>query len=216
MGYTLGLDTCSNFLAVAVLLDGETVYSLVRRAERRHSRELMPEVARALTAVGIEAGALEAIGVAAGPGSYTGIRIGMATAEGLARGAAARLVAVPTFRAWAIEHGHPGELVACSLDARGGEVFCALYRREGQDAIAIHAEDVRPAQEFLAMVEKQRGVTLFLGEAGKEPADATGAAGAARVAASGGETGDPLVFHPFYVRQASIRSAGGGSHATGK
>jgi tRNA threonylcarbamoyladenosine biosynthesis protein TsaB len=70
---------------------------------------------------------------ASGPGSFTGVRIGLAAMKGLGEVLGKPVVAVSNLRAIA-EYGE-SELRATVIDARRGEVFAALFHRNGQQVI---------------------------------------------------------------------------------
>jgi tRNA threonylcarbamoyladenosine biosynthesis protein TsaB len=77
---------------------------------------------------------LEAYAISIGPGSFTGLRIGISFMKGLA--AVHRRPAVPVSSleiiASQLAEAHPDrDLFLPVLDARKGDVFAALYRREG-------------------------------------------------------------------------------------
>ncbi len=77
--------------------------------------------------------ALDAVFVGTGPGSYTGLRVGIATALGLARATGARLIGIPSFEALAFAQLAPGQEGTVLLDARGGRIYHARYRRTAAD-----------------------------------------------------------------------------------
>ena len=86
---------------------------------------LVSAIEASLTAVGAKASELAAIVVGIGPGSFTGLRVALATVKGMAYGGSVPVYGVSSLALIAAGVG-PG-LVAPVLDARRGEVFCALY-----------------------------------------------------------------------------------------
>jgi len=114
----------------------------------------------------------------AGPGSFTGVRIGVATAKTLAWALAAELAAVSTLAAMAaaLLAAHPGrDLAVPVLDARRGEVFAALYRREGAWVRALDAPACRTPDQWWERLAAQvpdldapawggDGVSLLVGQ----------------------------------------------------
>jgi tRNA threonylcarbamoyladenosine biosynthesis protein TsaB len=87
---------------------------------------------------------------ASGPGSFTGVRIGLAAIKGLAEVLGKPAVAVSNLEALA-EFGE-GDLRATIIDARRGEVFAALFDRDGTAPIP---ECVVRFQHFLEMVAER-------------------------------------------------------------
>lgn len=102
--------------------------------ERELSNDTAASLAPAVAELVPELGAIEAYAISVGPGSFTGLRIGIAFMKGLA--AVHRVPAVPVSSleiiARQLADAHPArELFLPVLDARKGEVFAALYRRDG-------------------------------------------------------------------------------------
>jgi tRNA threonylcarbamoyladenosine biosynthesis protein TsaB len=79
----LALDTSTQQAGLA-LFDGAVRAELSWQAGRQHAAQLLPQLERLLTLVGLDQQALRAVAAARGPGSFTGLRIGLATAQGLA------------------------------------------------------------------------------------------------------------------------------------
>lgn len=95
---------------------------------------LLPVIQEMLTDCGREQTELDAIGVTVGPGSFTGVRIGVATAKGLAWALGCRLVGVTSLAAMAaalLVEFPDAEYAVPVLDARRGEVFSGVFRRQG-------------------------------------------------------------------------------------
>lgn len=144
----LGLDSSGPYLASALWSPTEGV--LARRAprvERAHAARVVPELDALLADAAVPRDALRAVTVGIGPGSYTGLRVGLAAGRALATawslplGGACSLAQV----AWgALE---PGETGAAVLDARRGNVYVAVYRREGDTLSELAAAAKRPRDE---------------------------------------------------------------------
>jgi tRNA threonylcarbamoyladenosine biosynthesis protein TsaB len=138
----LALDTSTEFCSVALLLDDDLTFRETH-AIQRHSELILPMIEDLLTASDFELAQLDGIAFGAGPGSFTGLRIACGVAQGLAFGAGLPVVPVGTLAALAEESGDP-RVMAC-LDARMGEIYHAVYRREGGKWIEIAAPGVGPA-----------------------------------------------------------------------
>ena len=132
----LALDTSTEYLSLALLIDGET---LVREthAVQRHSELTLPMLDVLLAEAGVSLGSLDGLAFGQGPGSFTGIRVACGIAQGLAFGADLPVVGIPTLLALAAQSEQP-RVIAC-LDARMSQVYHAVYQRSGDDWIEIHA-----------------------------------------------------------------------------
>ncbi len=111
------------------------------------SEALATALAGLLADSGTPASRLAAIAVGLGPGSFTGLRVGLATIKGLAMGTGVRVVGVSSLAL--VAAGSGTGLVAPVLDARRGDVFCALYE-VGEDGVPRPRLDdgVMPEAEF--------------------------------------------------------------------
>lgn len=136
---TLGFDTATETLTVAVTRDGEPV--LERELGRggdgrpRHSTLLLAEVERCVDAAGGWEG-IDRVAVGVGPGSYTGLRIGIATARALAQAREIEVCGVSTLSALALGiaalPGSDGRSPLPVLDARRGQAFVSAHGPGGE------------------------------------------------------------------------------------
>jgi len=139
----LALDTSTEFCSAA-LLRGEVLTHREVHAVQRHSELILPMIEDLLAASGLELAQLDGIAFGAGPGSFTGLRIACGVAQGLAFGADLPVVPVGTLVALAQEAG-ADQVIAC-LDARMGEIYHAVYLRDGASWKEIAAPAVGSAQ----------------------------------------------------------------------
>lgn len=98
-----------------------------------HASDLVPRLEALLAELGVRAADIGVVVVGLGPGSYTGLRVAAATALGLALGNGAELVGVPSFEALALRKLAPGDVGDVLVDARGGQLYHARYRRGSGD-----------------------------------------------------------------------------------
>ena len=82
-------------------------------------------------------GAIEGIVFGAGPGSFTGLRIACGVAQGLAIARNLPVAGIGTLLALA-EDSDAESVIAC-LDARMGEVYHAVYQKQGDQWMETHA-----------------------------------------------------------------------------
>lgn len=126
----LAFDTSTEYCTAALWLDGTLIYREIH-AGQTHSQLLLPMCQDLLAEAEVGLAQLDGIAFGAGPGSFTGLRIACAVAQGLAFGADVPVLGVSTLLALAEASG--AERVIACLDARMGEVYHAVYRREECD-----------------------------------------------------------------------------------
>lgn len=120
----LALDTSTEYLTLALLLDGRLLTRELH-AGQTHSQRILPMLRELLDEAHVELKDLDGIAFGAGPGSFTGLRIACGVAQGLAFGAQLPVVGVSTLQAVAEASG-ADHVIAC-LDARMAEVYHAAY-----------------------------------------------------------------------------------------
>ena len=126
----LGIDTALKSCSAAVLRDGSVLAERRLALEKGHAEHLAPMVAEALGEARVAAKDLDRVGVVIGPGGFAGVRVGLAFARGLALGTHVKVIGVTSLGALAA--GAPSQgLVAPVIDARRGQVYAALYDRDG-------------------------------------------------------------------------------------
>ncbi|HEV7554556.1 MAG TPA: tRNA (adenosine(37)-N6)-threonylcarbamoyltransferase complex dimerization subunit type 1 TsaB, partial [Kofleriaceae bacterium] len=143
----LGLDTATKIGSVAIVRDGELLAE-ARAESKSHGTELLPMIDEVCARAKVRPRELDAIAIGAGPGSFTGLRIGMATAKGIAFAAGRPLWAVSSLAAIAHDIGGD-DPIACVLDARRGEVFAGIYKRD----VALADERVMSPRDLVAWVD---------------------------------------------------------------
>ena len=118
--------------ASVALTDGERLIAQsFQNCGLTHSRTLLPMAESLLAGCGHTLDEMDGFAVAAGPGSFTGLRIGVATVKGLAFAAGKPCAGVSTLEAMARSLEGIDGPVCCVMDARGGQVYNALFRAEG-------------------------------------------------------------------------------------
>jgi tRNA threonylcarbamoyladenosine biosynthesis protein TsaB len=141
----LGLDTCLEACAVAVL-DGDRVRAAAREPMARgHQERLAPLVRQAMAEAGIPFTAVDRVGVTVGPGSFTGLRVGLAFAKGLAAALDRPLAGVGVLEALAAQA--PAGLTLAVLDAKRGQVYFQPFR----DGAALAEPEALAVDDALAL-----------------------------------------------------------------
>ncbi len=104
---------------------------------------------------------VDAYAAAAGPGSFTGVRVGLTTVKAWAEVYGRRIVAVSRLEAVAVEGSSRMEWLAVFVNAQRGQVFGAVYRRNGTDLLRISEEMVIAPEKFIATaVDAARGESI--------------------------------------------------------
>jgi tRNA threonylcarbamoyladenosine biosynthesis protein TsaB len=138
----LALDTSTPSGRFALAERGRLVGYHPRNVTGSYANALLAAVDTLLAESGRDRAELGAIGVCRGPGSFTGVRIGVATAKALAFALRLPLHAVTTLEAMAaamLAERPERDWAVPALDARRGEVFAGVYRRDG-DWVRVVAE----------------------------------------------------------------------------
>ncbi|WP_234994877.1 tRNA (adenosine(37)-N6)-threonylcarbamoyltransferase complex dimerization subunit type 1 TsaB [Microbulbifer donghaiensis] len=125
------MDTTSGACSVALYSGGQVCEQFVR-AERDHTRRLLPMVDQVLADSGLSLSQLDALAVSRGPGSFTGLRIAISFTQGLAFAADKPVVPVSSLAALAAgaRRSHPewgDSPIVAMLDARMQQVYWGIY-----------------------------------------------------------------------------------------
>ena len=99
----------------------------------RTRRGFLPMLRRVLGQASVELGQIELFAVVAGPGSFTGLRVGLAAVKGWAEVLGRPIAAVSGLEAVAVQAQGGAHVLAAAIDARGGQLFGGMFRREGAD-----------------------------------------------------------------------------------
>lgn len=126
----LALDTSTEYCSAALWQDG-VIVERCEQVGQKHSELLMPMLDALLKEAGITLAQCHGIAFGAGPGSFTGVRIACGVTQGLAFGAGLPVAGLCTLLALAeAQFQISGQRrVIAALDARMGEIYCAVYER---------------------------------------------------------------------------------------
>jgi tRNA threonylcarbamoyladenosine biosynthesis protein TsaB len=160
----LGIDTATPIASVGVTRNGEVLAEESLRERVNHTETLLPLIGRVLDHVGVTLPEIEGIGVSIGPGSFTGLRIAVGTVKGFAYAMGQKVVGVPTLAALARTVSEWEGLICPLLDARKGEIYAALFRRDHDGhLIQLLPDQVLLPRQLLARITES---CLFLGDGG--------------------------------------------------
>lgn len=187
----LTIDT-AGFTEIVGVADGGTVLASVETpAGRGQERTLLAAVDEMLAAAGVTVDDLDGIAVSIGPGRFSGLRVGLATAKGLAAPVGCPVWGIPTLEALATAAasaddaddaggaaGTPRWILAAT-DARRGEVYAALFERDGSTVRRVTEDRAMPPADAARWAVEQAGGerVLFAGSGAEAYRDDFGAAG---------------------------------------
>jgi len=222
----LALDTSTECCSVALLLGGD-MRLRAEITERSHADLVLPMVDALLTEAGLVLEDLDGIAFGRGPGAFTGLRIAAGVVQGLAFGAGLGVAPVSSLAAVAAQvAAAPGEVVLACNDARMGEVYWGVFRRDADGLVSALApesvsapdrvgEGAPPAAHAAgnalarhpALAARLAAQGLQLHEGLLPRADAIARLGARVLAAGQGLPADQAL--PVYVRDDVARPPGG-------
>jgi tRNA threonylcarbamoyladenosine biosynthesis protein TsaB len=151
----LALDTCDMNGSIAVLRDGMVVEAIAHTGGEEYSSWLLPSVDRALAAASANLLDIELLAVATGPGSFTGVRIGLTTVKAWGEVFRKPIAGMSRLEALGSQNSVGDGFVAAVLDAQRGQIFAALYERNGNDLTVVGEESVITATDFLTYVKRE-------------------------------------------------------------
>ncbi len=132
------------------MLRDESVLKVVPHdSDREYSAWLLPAVREALAGSGLRMEDVDAYAAAAGPGSFTGVRVGLATVKAWAEVYGKRIAAVSRLEALAVAASRDPAWVGAFANAQRGQVFGAVYQRNGTGLVRLGDEMVTAPGRFL-------------------------------------------------------------------
>jgi len=172
----LAIDTCDSRGSVAVLRDGCELHVTAHESREDYSSWLLRAVDEVLSSAGVRMAAVDGYAVASGPGSFTGLRVGLTTVKAWCEVHGKPVAAVSRLEALAVQAKEGAPYVAAFTDAQRGQVFGAVYQRNGGDLVRLgEAVVIGPGKfiQYVAELSSQGRVSWIspdaphlLGEAG--------------------------------------------------
>jgi tRNA threonylcarbamoyladenosine biosynthesis protein TsaB len=145
----LAIDTCDPRGSVALLREAVALKVVPHESQEDYSTWLLPAVQECLGATGLRMADVDAYAVAAGPGSFTGVRVGLTTVKAWAEVYGKKIVPVSRLEAISAEVSGDETWVAAFANAQRGQVFGAVYRRDGRGLVRSGDEMVIAPARFL-------------------------------------------------------------------
>ncbi len=170
MSLILSIETSAKGCSVALHDSAKLLAVNELHYEKATSGMLTVLIQQVIKVCGTSLEALDAIAVAKGPGSYTGLRIGVSTAKGLCFTLDKPLIAVNTLESMAylmqqnLRISEKNLLLCPMIDARRMEVYCAIYRQDGEFLEEISETEAKIIEEssFKEILNQQS--ILFFGD----------------------------------------------------
>jgi tRNA threonylcarbamoyladenosine biosynthesis protein TsaB len=106
--------------------NGVSIIEVVALTGGAFSAQLVPEIAKLLSAHRFSKHDIGAFAVVSGPGSFTGIRVGLSAVKALAEALGKPIAAVSLLQVMVFASGAPGQLMAV-MDAGRGDVYVGEY-----------------------------------------------------------------------------------------
>jgi tRNA threonylcarbamoyladenosine biosynthesis protein TsaB len=156
----LAIDTSTRSGSVAILEDRQVLAEVFGDEETPYSERLFRDLDELRARAGFSLGQVDVFAVAAGPGSFTGLRVGLTAVKAWAEIHCKPITVVGGQEAIAAQARSWFEVAAPFLDAKRGQVYGALFRRDGQEGMRlwrIGEEVVLAPQEFLTVVRDDAG-----------------------------------------------------------
>ena len=143
--------------------DGEIPGEVRLRRSVQHSDRLFRSVDFLFRYVTFGLADIDLFVAARGPGSFTGLRVGLAAMEAFAAAHGKPGAGVSTLEALAWKCGPKKQWIAPVIDARRGEVYAAIYRREDIGTlIEIQSPSVMTPERWFASLPDEE--IVFCGD----------------------------------------------------
>ncbi|HRU04459.1 MAG TPA: tRNA (adenosine(37)-N6)-threonylcarbamoyltransferase complex dimerization subunit type 1 TsaB [Candidatus Brocadiia bacterium] len=149
----LAIETSCPVGGVALIRDGVVVREIAFEKGMEHGRLLAAKADEICEAEGwrVERD-VDVLAVSLGPGSFTGLRVGAAFARGVAFAASRPMVGVCSFDAMARNAPSDARFICTVLDAKRGDVYAAVYERQGAEIARLRGPEVaRPTTVAAAL-----------------------------------------------------------------
>jgi tRNA threonylcarbamoyladenosine biosynthesis protein TsaB len=146
----LAIETATQQVGCALLVDDEVVGTHEVNRGRRHTENLVPAIQFLCRQTGIGLRDVSAIAVDVGPGLFTGMRVGLTTAKTLAHSLTVPVVPVCSLDVLAHPQRGADRTIAAVIDARRGEVYYALFAPEGTGCRRLTEPVVTTPDDFVA------------------------------------------------------------------
>jgi tRNA threonylcarbamoyladenosine biosynthesis protein TsaB len=151
----LAIDNSLEHLCIAISVGEEILEERRIKGRESPSQIIGEEVMQILEKRRLEIKDLSLLISTKGPGSFTGIRVALAFLKGIRAGLGIGLVGVPTLDCLAYPFSFlKGFYILPTIDAKKGEIFCALYLAEGLSIRRLTSYEARKPDIVLEMIRE--------------------------------------------------------------
>jgi len=157
----LGIDTSSKFLNIALSEDESIIKEESYLLDRAHAIELVPRVKELLKKSRVPVNKIGAFVIGVGPGSFTGLRIGVSAVKGFGIASGKPCIGVSSMDAIACNAARRGVDIISVIDAKRGQVYAAIYRRNGKNITRASDYILLPIEKLMKKIKED---ALFLGD----------------------------------------------------
>jgi tRNA threonylcarbamoyladenosine biosynthesis protein TsaB len=126
----LAVDTSSEHGSVCIAEDGRVAGEIRLASSVQYSERLFRSIEFLFAYLPFQLADIDVFACARGPGSFTGLRVGLAAMTAFVAAHEKSGVGITTLEALAWKAGATGVFIAPTIDARRGDVYGGLYRRE--------------------------------------------------------------------------------------
>jgi tRNA threonylcarbamoyladenosine biosynthesis protein TsaB len=157
----LALDTSSTTGSLAVLRDEKLIGAVSTFADETYSSRMFRHLEFLLQELSLKLEQFDLFAVSAGPGSFTGLRVGLVAAKGWSEVYNKPAVGISVLEAIAAQSNSASAVLVPVFDARRGQVYFGVYRRE-KNSLALEGDEcvLRP-DEFLRTIAERPGSSEF-------------------------------------------------------
>ena len=153
--------TTEQFGLALMSIHGTIVAEYTISSKGKNYQAFMPAVDSILASSKTDTQKIQAMVVAVGPGSFTGLRVGLSMAKGLAQSLDIPIIGIPSLEAMANQLSHMDYPICPLITSRKGEVFLALFERDGNHELVQIKEEISiRIDDIPTFIDK---TTLFVG-----------------------------------------------------
>ncbi len=149
----LAIDTATNNIYIALLINGKIVDQISQAGTSNHSVTILPLIESLLSKQNLDLKAIEGLLIGIGPGSYTGVRIGVAIAKMIGY---LNRIPVYSFSSLALlASASQQPRIIASIDARRGNAFMAAFEQRKGILSIIKADILMNVADFQSTLTEQ-------------------------------------------------------------